>query len=269
MDKQSSLLEYEDNWRTQMGAWFPGERVVFRGKDLFSELNDMPWMGLLLFGITGRIFNSEEIRLFEGLWVLSASYPEPRLWNNRVASLTGTAKSTGSLGISAATAVSEAKIYGKQADIAAIDFIQRAVSVENGAGDLDSFIKNELKVRRVIGGFGRPIVKTDERIGPVMKLMKDLGFDPGEHVKLALEIERLLEGKRLRMRLNVGGLVAAIASDFGLSLREYYYYVLLAFSAGHIPCFIDAQDNKREGQFLPLRCSRVAYEGIALRKWEK
>ena len=41
------------------------------------------------------------------LWV-NTSYPDARIWNNRVAALAGSARSTGNLGVSAALAVSEA-----------------------------------------------------------------------------------------------------------------------------------------------------------------
>ena len=96
-----TLEDYEDNWETGLGAWFPGERVVFRGMDLFSDLKDMPWMGLLLFGITGRIFNKSQIQLFEAIWTISVSFPDPRLWNNCIAALAGSARSTAHLGVSA------------------------------------------------------------------------------------------------------------------------------------------------------------------------
>ncbi|MCB1661660.1 MAG: hypothetical protein H6995_14985 [Pseudomonadales bacterium] len=262
------LLDCEDKWVTEMGAWIAGERVVFRGKDLFKELHSMRWMGLLLYGITGREFNDKQIRLFEGLWVLSVSYPDARIWNNRVAALTGSAKATGSLGISAATAVSEAKVYGKQADLAAIEFIKRAKRHKDQGGDLTELVKAELHTKRAIGGFGRPIIMKDERIAPVMRLVKDLEYHQGECLKIAFEIEQILISERFRMRMNVGGLVAAIASDQNLSALEYYYYVLLAFTAGHFPCFIEAQDYKMEGTFFPLRCERVSYQGKPHRKWE-
>jgi len=82
MTSPEKLLEAEDNWQTAMGLSFPGERVVIRGKDLFTELKDMRWMELLLFAITGRRFSENEIKLFEGIWVLCSSYPDPRVWNN-------------------------------------------------------------------------------------------------------------------------------------------------------------------------------------------
>src|SRR3569832_2958942 len=75
------LLENDGRWRTKMGAFFPGKRVVFRGKDLFTEFGHLSWMQLYLYGITGRIFTVVQGKLFEGMWVLCTSYPDPRLWN--------------------------------------------------------------------------------------------------------------------------------------------------------------------------------------------
>ena len=134
-----TLLDAENNWETDLGAWFPGERVVFRGKDLFQELGNSSWMGLLLFGITGREFNEKQIRLFEGIWTICSSYPDPRIWNNRVAALTGTVRSTSTLAVSAGNAVSEALIYGRRPVTYSIDFMFRA---KKTFGIWNRFIRN-------------------------------------------------------------------------------------------------------------------------------
>ena len=57
------LKKADDNWHTEMGAWFPGERVVFRGKDLFTELGELSWFKYLMFGITGKNFSDRRISL--------------------------------------------------------------------------------------------------------------------------------------------------------------------------------------------------------------
>lgn len=266
MKQQTPLLEYEDRLITKMGAWFPGERVVFRGKDLFTNLKDHRWMGLLLYGITGREFSEKQIRLFEGIWALSASYPDPRLWNNRVAALAGTARSTGALGIAAAIAVSEASIYGGRPIIGSIDFflyLRKRLDEGNELGDL---VKNELCKNRKIPGYGRPIIGTDERIPALMDLAKQLGFNEGDYVKLAFQVEEILLEGRWRLHMNVAALIAGLAADQGLTQYEHYLYMVLCFTAGMFPCFIEAQ-AKPEGSFLPIPCSRIAYSGSSQRKW--
>ncbi|HEX7026433.1 MAG TPA: hypothetical protein VF268_04280, partial [Gammaproteobacteria bacterium] len=72
---------------------------------------------------------------------------------------------------------------------------------------------------------------------------------------------------RYRMHMNVSALTTALAADQGLSSQEIYYYRSLIFSAGIIPCYIDAVE-KPEGAFFPLRCNRLKYKGAPLRKWE-
>src|SRR5262245_11533061 len=98
--------------RSRVGAAFIGSHAVFRGKDLHADLGDAGWLDLYLFGVTGRRFSTPKLRLLEAMWT-HTSYPDARIWNNRVAALAGTTRSTGNLGIAAALAVSEAKIYGQ------------------------------------------------------------------------------------------------------------------------------------------------------------
>lgn len=260
------LFESEDYWVTSMGNALSGERIIFRSKDLFYELNDLPWMGLFLYGITGRIFNEKQIRLFEGIWTLCTSYPDPRLWNNRVAALAGTARSTATLAVSAANAVSEASIYGHRPILQAIDFLFRTQqSLEQGS-DLAELIKAELKKYRVIPGYGRPITRKDERIEPLMILAEELGFSKGPYVKLAFEVEKILLAGRWRLYMNIAALSAALAADQRLSRREYYHYAILSFSAGMFPCYLDTL-KKAEGTFFPLSCDRIQYEGKPRRIW--
>lgn len=266
MKGPDALIQAEDNWQTDMGAAFVGERVVFRGKDLFTELNELSWFKYFMFGITGKVFSNEEISLIEAIWTLTVSYPDPRLWNNRVAALAGTANSTGILGTSAAIATSEASIFGNQINILAIDFIKRANVIDKTNASLLDFIRSEMKKNRIIPGYGRPIVQNDERIQPLIDTANKLNLANGIHFKTALNIEKTLVKSRYRMVMNASGLAAALMADIGLSNQEHYYCSLLAFSAGIIPCHIDAS-NKREGTFFPLSCSRLNYTGHETRDW--
>lgn len=267
MKGPAGLLEYEGRWRTKMGAFFPGERVVFRGKDLFTELGHLSWMQLYLYGITGRIFTEAQGKLFEGMWVLCTSYPDPRLWNNRVGSLAGTSRTTGNLGISAAIAVSEASIYGRRPDIRAINFLLRARRLLNDGQPLNEIVESELARYKTIYGYGRPVVNTDERIRPMQELAQRLRLANGPYVKLAFDIEQTLQAGRWRMRMNVAALAAALAADQGLSEREYYFFAIPSFVAGITPCFIEANDHE-EGAFLPIRARQVVYKGVEKRTWE-
>jgi hypothetical protein len=206
---------------TSIGTFFPGERVVFRGHDLFTSLKEMDWLQLYLFGITGRRYTPQQMRVLHVFWTHN-SYPDARLWNNRVAALAGTARSTGALGIAAALAVSEAKIFGGASQLRSCEFLTRAKKMRDDGADLETLVRAEIKEKRGIGGYGRPIVPTDERIAPIMAIVREQGLDNGPHLKLAFEVERILLQGRWRWHINSVGLAAALAADCGMSPREFY-----------------------------------------------
>jgi len=267
MQPKKTLKNFEDHWVTNVGAWFPGDRVVFRGKDLFHDLKDLSWMGLFLYGITGRIFSNNQLLLFEGLWRISSSYPDPRLWNNRIVALAATSRSTGNLGVSAAIAASEAEIYGQNPIIKAIDFLYRAKKNLDQGAEIKDVVSAEFQKYRGIFGFGRPLVRTDERIKPLMALVNELGFEKGFYVNLVFQIEQILKTERRRLSMNIAALDAALAADQGLSPQEFYQYSILCFTGGMMPCYQDAV-HKPAGTFFPLACNRLHYQGADKRVWQ-
>ena len=141
------MEEYEDNWQTSMGGMLFDEgevsAVLLRGKDIFTELGDKTWVEYLLFAVTGSE-NPKLARLIEGIWVISSSYPDPRLWNNRVAAFAGTARSSGHLAIAGAVAVTEASIYGGQPILKVADFLSRAVNQLQKGEQLQQVLDTEL-----------------------------------------------------------------------------------------------------------------------------
>jgi len=250
---------------TRMGAVFPGERAVFRGQDLFALLKDFDWLELYLFGITGHRFTPQQVNVVQALWCYT-SYPDARIWNNRVAALAGTARSTGSLGIAAALAVSEAHIYGRGIDLCVSEFLIRAKTQVDIGADLKELVRAELKQKRGIAGYGRPITSGDERIAPTMALVREQGLDGGPHLRLAFEVEKILLDGHWRLHMNYAALAAALCADMGMSPREYYFASMLAFLAGMPPCYLDAAE-KPEGLLFPLPCRMLSYEGVARRRW--
>jgi hypothetical protein len=259
------LVELVGRLTTRMGAVFPGERAVFRGLDLHASLKGLDWLELYLFGITGRRFTPQQMKVLQAIWSYT-SYPDARIWNNRVAALAGTARSTGSLGIAAALAVSEAQIYGRGIDLRTSEFLRRAKTQVDAAANLTGVVRAELKQQRGIAGYGRPIVAGDERIAPMMALAREQGLDGGPHLQLAFEVEKILLAGRWRLHMNYAALAAALCADFGLTPLEYYFFGIPAFLAGMPPCYLEAAE-KPAGLLFPLPCRILSYEGVARRRW--
>lgn len=259
------LQQYAGVLRSRMGTFYPGSHVIFRGHDLHADLKDMDWVELYVFGITGRRFSQEQLRLMHSIWTYT-SYPDVRLWNNRVAALAGSARSTGNLGVAAALAVSEASIYGRGIDMRAITFLLEARKRLDAGESLDTCVRSELDRHRSIAGYGRPLINGDERNQHLLALAKQLGLDQGHHLRLAVEIEDFLYAGRWRMKMNYAGLVAGLAADIGFSPREYYLFLFPAFLAGMQPCFIEAADRPA-GTLYPTACSDISYSGETKRSW--
>ena len=249
------LKAFEDNWQTEMGAWFPGERVVLRGKDVFAELSNQGWMEFLFYAVTGR--NSPiAARIIEGIWLISSSYPDPRLWNNRIAALGGTSRTTAALALAAGNAASEATLYGLRTSRGAFDFLKRANKKLDAGMPLDTIIKKELKKYRAIYGYGRPLVNVDERIAPLIKFVKSVGAKESKYISLALSINDYFQASRYKFQINISAIAAAVAADFGLSIEEFYHLAALSFVGGIFPCYIDSRE-KPEGAFFPLAVDRI------------
>jgi hypothetical protein len=263
--KGPQLLEqYVGRLVTRMGAFFPGERAVFRGHDLHASFKDIGWLELYLFGITGRRFTLQQMKVLQALWIYT-SYPDARLWNNRVAALAGTARSTGNLGIAAAIAVTEAQIYGSGVALRACEFLIRIKTGVEAGENLEMLVRAELKLRGM-AGYGRPLVTADERIAPTMALLREQGLNDGPHLKLAFEVEKILIVKNPNLRMNYAAMTAALAADFGLSPYECHLFIIPAFLAGMPPCYLEAAE-KPEGRLFPLPCRVMLYEGIPRRRW--
>jgi len=267
MSNADILRQNVDSLKSRMGAFFPGERTIFRGNDLHADLNEIDWIDLYVFGITGRRHSAEQLRLMNALWVFT-SYPDARLWNNRVAALAGSARSTGNLGISAALAVSEAHIYGRGNGIQASHFIIDVRRRLDAGDSMADCVRDEMSLHGRIAGYGRPLINADERNAPIMKLAHQLNLDSGVHVTLAHALENFLLDNGRNLRMNYGGLAAAFGADLGFSPQEFYHFMFPAFLAGMQPCFIEAR-QRPEGTLFPLSTKHILYDGVPERRWPK
>lgn len=265
MNGPDYLSQQAGKLKTAMGGFFPGSHVVFRGQTLHTDLKDMDWMGLYLYGICGRRFTEAELRLANALWTYT-SYPDARIWNNRVAALSGTARSTGNLGLSAALAISEAHIYGRGNEVQAITFFIATQKRLAAGAPLADCLQEEMRTHRRIAGYGRPLVNADERIAPIMAKAAELGFDQGAHIQLAFAVERFLLASGRNLRMNYGAVVSAFGADLGLSPEEFYLFMFPSFLAGMPPCYLEAR-HAAEGSLFPLRCSDITYQGQPARPW--
>ena len=259
------LSQSENNLNTSMGKAFLCERVVMRGKDLHHDLAATGWFNLYMYAITGREFNENELKLLEYIWC-ATSYPDPSIWPNHVSALAGSCRSTPSLGLMAGLAISEASVWGRRPDKRALDYFLRAKDHLEKGESLESLIEDELSTYRAIYGYGRPLVKIDERIPHMLNFVRKLNLHKGPHLQIALDTHRYLKKTR-KLSMNIAAVCSALGADLGLTATEYHLYTTPTFLAGMIPCFIDALD-KPEGTFFPMRCNSIKNTNFKKKSWD-
>lgn len=274
MNTPQSLSSAIDTFTTTVGAAWPGERAVFRGRDMHTDINnpdriDLPtWLEICAFGIMGVHITKAQLRLMEYMWV-GTSYADARIWNNRVVAICASARSTPALALSAGQAVSEALIYGRRNEAKAVSFFRRAVEQQNAGMSLAEIIEFQVKTQGKLPGYGRPISsEEDERIGPTMTIARQVGLANEPHISIAFDIEQHLAEIGKPLKMNLGALVSAIGADMGFTAREFNLFLFAAFSSGMQPVYLEAADKPALSVF-PIPCSGVVYEGVPVRSVSK
>jgi hypothetical protein len=90
----------------------------------------------------------------------------------------------------------------------------------------------------VLHGYGRPIHGRDERIARALETLISHGLRAGPALAGAFWLDTALrEHKGIAM--NISGVWAATAIDFGLSEDEYAEFMLLMFVPGYLAVYAD------------------------------
>ncbi len=268
MNQRHILEDHYGPLKSKMGKAFPGKRAVFRGKDLHKDLHELDWFALYLFGISGKQFGRSELRLLDMVCKIT-SYPDARLWNNRVAALAGSARSTSTLGISGGLAITEAQLFGIQAAQMCGDFLIRAQRQMDLGKNLRSVIEDDIKKFKYIKGFGRPIaaVEQDERFPAILRVYEEENIPRGKYVNLVFAVEKSMMEMGLPLRANYAAFGAAIPLDLGLTLQQVVCYLYVYMLAGIPPCYLEALERP-EGATFPIKCEDISYTGPEIRSWD-
>jgi hypothetical protein len=94
----------------------------------------------------------------------------------------------------------------------------------------------------------------------MMDFARSIGCGEGKYIKLAFAVAEYLSASRFKYEINIAAVCAGLLADEGLKPMGFYHMATLAFTAGAMPCFIDALDQQ-EGCFFPLRTSRLNFTG--------
>ena len=252
---------------SRRGGWKIGEGVQCGGFDMMEDLvGKTSYMQVVVLNATGKLPTKNLADWLEAVHIC-LSWPDPRIWCNRIGALAGTSRTScvaaSTLGVLAA----ESSSYGIKPLISGVEFIQHAYREVSKGLSVPEFITEEVKKyagKPYLMGYVRPIAKGDERIPAMEAVTKNLGFEIGEHLKLAYQIEAELNAK-YDETMNINGYMSAFLSDQGYSSTETHRIFSSLVISGVTACYTDTVDRV-EGGFSPLKTAEIAYKGAALRK---
>jgi len=260
-DKRRAKIE------TSIGKWIGGEDVICHGHSLFNDLfNQISYMQMIVLNVTGRLISTQLSTWLESNFMVM-SYPDARIWCNQVGALCGNTGTTPSAATVAGSLAADSRVYGgSQTSKIAMSYIMQALKQYQQGKSIEELV-NAAPVKQgkpAIVGFARPVARNDERIGPHRKMSQELGFDIGEHMALANQLDDYML-KHYSMGINIGGYTSAFMADQGFSPDEVYRIKSICVASGVTACYVDNLQH-RETAFLPQTCQDVEYTGPELRQ---
>ncbi len=248
--------------RARKGGWIIGEAVYSHGYSMLDDLvGNASYFQVLILNATGRMV---ERRLADWLeaYFNCISWPDARIWCNQIGSLAGTMRTSPVTAVSAGILAADSRMYGPGATVAAVEFIVSALAKKKKGIPVEDIIMEHQRRPGsvpVIVGYVRPVVSGDERVVAMERVTAQLGFETGEHLALAYEIEELMSQK-FNEGMNIAGYRSAFLSDQGFSPIEIYRMIAACIYSGVLACYTEAADQPAES-FLPMRCDDIDYQG--------
>ncbi len=258
---------YRGKIRSKKGGWVIGKVIKSHGFDLMNDLvGKYSYMQVIALNATGKMPSRELADWLEAIHIC-LSWPDPRVWCNRIGALGGSAGASVIASTCAGTLAADSRSYGPKTLEAGVAFIQYAYSqIKNGLS-VNELVDNEIKKhggKPHIIGFSRPIVKGDERIPAMETVARKLGFSVGPHLQLAYDIEKIL-GEQFDEAMNINSYISGFMSDQGYNAIEVYRLFSVLVFSGVNACYVDTADRE-QGTFAPLHVADIIYSGKPARK---
>lgn len=249
--------------RSSKGGWIIGEAVYNHGYSIMDDLvGKASFFQVLVLNVTGRMPDPSLGKWLDALFICF-SWPDSRIWCNQVGALAATMRTSPTAGISAGILASDSRMYGPGALLPGIKFISEALSKKKKgktAGEIiEEHPKRNEKGSPVIMGFAHPIVNGDDRVFAMRNVAISLGFQQGEHERLAFEIESLMKIK-YHEGMNLLGYMVSFLCDQGFSSNEIRTMLGALVNSGIHACFEESYSQPPES-FFPLRCEDIDYQG--------
>ncbi len=248
--------------RSRKGGWKMGRGVFCHGFEMNKDLmGKVSFFQVMILNAIGRLVEKPLADWFEAMHV-GLSWPDARIWCNQIGALGGTMRSTVVAATVAGVLAADSRAYGQGTLLEGFAFIERALAEARKGASVRDIVAQECARhggKPKFMGYSRPIAKGDERLAEFFKIQERLGFPVGEHLALALDIEKVLL-EEFDETMNFNGYVSAFLADQGLTAQEAYQVCAVLVTSGVTACYVDTFERPPES-FLPMRCDDIDYQG--------
>lgn len=273
MSLKTSDTSFWDQRRNKIhsrkGGYRIGEDVYLHGNSLLGDLiYNASYMQVVVLNATGKYPSKAFTQWLESLFI-ALSWPDPRIWCNHMGALAGTTRSSVIAATTMGVLAADSRFYGIGTVIVqGVSFIQDAMERHQKGDAVKDIVYDNCKLGKpYIMGYARPLASGDERVEAMIKIADSLGFEQGEHMKLAFQIHDILQNE-FNESININGYLSAFFSDQGYTPIEVCNILSCLVASGVTGCYVEESDKPGES-FLPMRCDDIEYTGPAPRSLGK
>lgn len=247
---------------SRKGGWKVGQGVYCHGYDMMSDLvGKASYFQVMMLNVLGYLPERQLADCLEAMFIC-VSWPEPRIWCNQIGALAGTLKTQVVGATASGTLAADSVMYGSRPVLEGVKFIQSAHRNYCNGNSVATIVEEHIAAHRGkvhIVGYARPLVRGDERVPAMEKVVEQYDIEPGPHLRLAYKIAEYLK-ENYGEDININGFVSAFLSDYNLTPEQIYQLVAMCVMSGVTACYLEEHDKPAES-FLPLRCDDIDYQG--------
>jgi hypothetical protein len=247
---------------SSLGLITSDQRIMVAGQDILRHA--VPKLNLaqtLHLFIRKKIPSQKVAKILSGI-VTAINYPDIRVWPIGAVGYAAAAQTSCGAAISAGILGFEARVFGVYAIDETSVFYDQIKAEMHKRVPLKTILKNWMEEGKIAFGFGRPIIKNDERVVAVFKLLKTLNFHQKPWIKLAFRIEKELHQLK-GLRINFGGLLTAILKELKFSRREIVVFSNFFPIINYLGVFNEHENSSTP--IFPMSCSDINYTGPELK----
>jgi hypothetical protein len=247
--------------KTALGQWLGGRDVQVRGRWLLAELlQELSVTQLSVFNITGRLISPALATWLEKT-VFFTSYPDPRIWCNHLGAMAGNGGASPAAAAALGTLAADSRAYGSKLQYLTVRTLQDLYNRRHGGEDWPQALAHMPWRNGApdLPGFARPGRVPDERLEPMRRITRELGFAPGPYLQFVADLSAYLIEHHQR-DMNAAAYACAFLMDQGFSADEVYRLRTSDVLSGVLACYSEWRSAPEDG-FLPLRCDDVGYTG--------